>query len=96
MTDTSRETTFKLVLFIGYPVQFYQKNDKNQDKNIRALIDSGSKVNTIYSAYTTKLDLYIRKINVGTQKISRSHLDIFRIVMVDCSVKKKLERVQFF
>ena len=63
---------------------------------MRALIDSGSKVNAIHLAYATKLDLYAGKIDVGAQKIDGSHLEIFRIVIADYLVKNKLERVQFF
>ena len=61
-----------------------------------ALIDSGSEVNIIHPAYATKLGLRARKINVGAQKIDGSHLDTFRIVITDCSVKEKLERIRFF
>lgn len=32
---------------------------------MKALIDLGSKVNTTYYVYATKLDLYTRKINNG-------------------------------
>ena len=63
---------------------------------MRALIDLGSKVNAIHPAYTTKLGLCTRKIDVNVQKINESHLDIFEIVIADCSVQDKLERVQFF
>ena len=60
---------------------------------MRALIDSCSKVNAIYPAYAIKLGLHTRKIDVGAQKIDGSHLDTFRIVIADCSVKNKLGRV---
>ena len=96
MTNTSRKATLERVPCIRYPVQFRQKNDKDKDKDVRALIDFGSKVNAIYPAYTTKLGLRTKKINVGTQKIDGSHLDIFGIVIADCLVKNKLGRVRFF
>ena len=57
------------------------------------MIDSGSEVNTIYPAYATKLGFYARKIDAGAQKIDGFHLDTFGIVIADCSVKDKLERV---
>ena len=63
---------------------------------MRTLIESGNKVNVMNLAYATKLGLCTRKINVGVQKINRSYLDIFRIVIADCSVKDKLGRVRFF
>ena len=96
MTDTSREATLKRVPCIRYPVQFRQKNDEDEDKDVRAMIDSGSEVNAIHSAYGTKLDLRARKIDVGAQKIDGSHLDTFEMIIADCSVKDKLERVRFF
>ena len=61
-----------------------------------ALIDSGSKVNAIHPFYTTKLGFHARKTNIGIQKIDGSYLDIFRIVIADCLVKNKLEKIQFF
>ena len=63
---------------------------------MRALIYLNSKINIIYPAYTTKLSFYARKVDVGAQKINRSHLDNFKIVIADYLVKNKLERVQFF
>ena len=96
MTDTSRKATLELLSYIQYLVQIYQKNKKDKNKDIRALIDSGSKINAMHSAYAMKLGLRARKIDVNVQKINRSHLDIFRIVIADCSVRDKLGRVWFF
>ena len=96
MTDTSTEATLKKIPYIWHLVWVYQKNDEDKDKDIRALIDSGSKVNTMDAAYTTKLSLRAKKIDVGAPKLDRSHLDIFGIVIADCSVKDKLRRVRFF
>ena len=50
----------------------------------------------MYPAYAMKLGLHARKIDVGAQKIDGSHLDIFGIVIADCSVKNKLGSVRFF
>ena len=93
MTDTSREATLERVPCIRYPVRFRRKNDEDKDKDVRALIDSGSKVNAMHPAYATKLGLLPRKIDVGAQKIDESHLDTFGMVIAHCSVKDKLERV---
>lgn len=60
------------------------------------MIDSGSEINVIHAAYTIKLDLFIRKMDLGIQKINKSHLDSFKMVIAAYSVKDKLERVQFF
>ena len=69
------------------------KNNKDKDKDVRVLIDSGSEVNIMHPIYTTKLGLCTRKIDVGIQKIDGSYLDTFEIVVADCLVKNKLERV---
>ena len=60
---------------------------------MRALIDLGSEVNAMDPTYATKLDLRTREIDVGVQKIDRSHLDTFGMVIAHCSVKDKLGRV---
>ena len=52
----------------------------------------GSEINTIYPTYVMKLGFRARKIDVGAQKIDGFYLDIFRMVIVDCSVKNKLGR----
>ena len=96
MTDTSRKTTLKRVLCIWYLVEFRQKNDKDENKDMSALIDLGNKVNAIHSAYATKLGLRARKIDLNTKKIDGSYLDIFKIIIVDSLVKHKLGTVQFF
>lgn len=48
---------------------------------IKALINSGSKVNTITLAYAKQLGLQICQTNVGAQKIDGSFLEIFQIVI---------------
>ena len=63
---------------------------------MKALINTGSKVNTMHPAYATKLGLHVKKINVDAQKIDRSYLNTFGMVIADCSVKNKLRRVRFF
>ena len=50
----------------------------------------------MHPAYATKLSLRIRKIDVSAQKIDGSHLNIFEMVIADCSVKDKLGKVRFF
>ena len=96
MTDTSREVTLKGIPCIRYPLWFRRKNDEDKDKDVRALIDSGSKVNVMHPTYTMKLGFHARKFDVGAQKIDRSYLNTFRMVIVDFSVMDKLGRVRFF
>lgn len=60
---------------------------------MKALINLGSEVNAIHLVYATKLSLYIKKVNIGVQKINRSYISTFRIVMVDCLLKNKLGKI---
>ena len=50
----------------------------------------------MYPIYTINLGLCARKIDVGIQKIDRYHLNIFGIVIINCSVKDKLKKIRFF
>ena len=50
----------------------------------------------MHPAYATKLGLCARKIDIGAQKIDKSYLDTFRMIIADCSAKDKLGRVRFF
>lgn len=46
--------------------------------------------------YAAKLGLTIRKTDVGAQKIDRSHLETFKIVIAGFSLQDKVGKVQFF
>lgn len=81
----------KYVLCIYYLVQFQE--NLNQ---IKALFNSGSKINTVSPAYVKKLSLKIRKINVGAQKIDGSALEIFKMVIANFLVKNKVCRPRSF
>ena len=61
---------------IYYPVQF-------QEEQVRALLDSGSKINAMNPDDTRKLGLKIRRTNIVAQKIDGSALEIFGIVIAD-------------
>ena len=93
MTNTNKEATLEQVQCISYPVQFCQKNNKDKNKDVRAMIDSSNKVNEMHSVYITKLGFRARKIDFGIQKIDGCYLDTFEIVIADCLVKDKLEKV---
>lgn len=71
------------------------KSNKNQNKYLKALIDQSRKVNIMYLTYVRRLSPYTKKINIGIQKISKSNLNTFEIIIADCLVKKKLEKVRF-
>ena len=96
INDTSRKATLEWVPCIQYLVWFHRNKDKDEDRDVRALIDLSSEVNAMHPTYATKLGLRTRIIDVGVQKIDRSHLDTFEMVIANFSVKDKLGRVWFF
>ena len=61
---------------IYYPVQF-------QEEQVKVLLDSSSKINTMNLNFARKLGLKVLKTNVGVQKIDGSALKIFGMVIVD-------------
>ena len=75
--------------YIHYPVRF-------QEEQVRALLNSGSKVNAMSPAYAKRLGLKIRKTNVGAQKIDGSALETFGMVIADFQVEDKSGRPRFF
>ena len=93
MTDTGNQAIFEQVLYIQYLIQFCQKNNEDKEKDITALIDLVSKINIIYFVYITKLGFCARKVNISAQKINKSYLNIFRMVIVDYLIKHKLKKI---
>ena len=95
MTETSKDA-HKMILdrvpCIHYPMQFR----KNKGATIQALIDSGSKVNTMTPAYAKKPSLQVRKTNVRAQKIDGSLLRTFGMVIAGFQVEDKLGRARSF
>ena len=91
VTETSKEDNIALqkVLCVYYPIRF-------KKKEVQALINLGSEVNTMTPAYTAKLGLKVQKTNIGAQKIDSSTLDTFKIVLADFQVENKLSRSLFF
>ena len=65
-------------------------------KEVQALIDSGSEVNVMIPAYTSKLDLQVHRIDIRAQKIDGSTFEIFGIVLARFQMEDKLEKIQFF
>ena len=74
---------------IYYPVRF-------QEEQVKALFDSGNKVNTINLDYVWNLGLKIQKTNVGAQKIDGSALEIFRIVIANFQLEDKASKPRLF
>ncbi len=89
-TDKKTKEEEEQVSYIWYPVTF-----KDQDLT-EALLDSGSEVNTMSQAFAQQLDLKIRKINVGAQKIDGTTLETYGMVVSIFSVSDKDGRERFF
>ena len=90
VTDTSGKEVTK-VTCIHYSIWFWE----NQEQ-VRALLDSGSKINTMISAFVRKLRLYIQKTNVKAQKIDGSALKTFEMVIADFHIEDNIDRSRFF
>ena len=88
VTGSDEEVVVR-VPYIHYPVQF-------QEEQVRALLDSGSKVNAMNPDYARKLGLKIRRTNIGAQKIDGSALETFGMVIADFQVEDKASRPRFF
>ena len=57
------------------------QSQKDKNKDILALLDSGSKVNMMTPAYIAQLGLKAQSTNVNAQKIDRSSLKTYGIVI---------------
>lgn len=68
----------KKVLFIYHLLRFQKDLHKT-----KALIDLNKEINTITSAYAVKLNLKIRKTNIGAQIIDSFIFNIFKIVLAN-------------
>lgn len=83
MIENSKKVVSKKVLYI-YNLVWFKKN------KVQALINLNNKVNIISLIYAINLSLKIRFINVGTQKIGSSIIEIFEIVLTSIKVEDKL------
>ena len=94
VTDSGEEIA--RVPCIYYPVWFQEDQGQEGQEQVRALLDSGSKVNAMSPAYAKRLGLKTRKTNVGAQKIDGSTIKTFGMVIADFQVEKKGGRPRFF
>ena len=85
------EEALKYVPYVHCPVQFRKDSSKT-----KALINSGSEINVMSPAYIKKLGLWIRKTDVGAQKIDGSCLNTFRMVIAGFQIQNKLGKARFF
>ena len=96
VTGTSTEAlkirALDKVPYIYYLVQFR----KDKGKDVLALLDSGSKVNAITLAYMAYLGLKVKVTNVGMQKIDRSSLATYGIIIGAFQIINKLGYSWFF
>ena len=79
------------VSYIYYPVRFQE-----DQRQVRALLNSGSKVNAMSPAYAKKLGFKTQKTNVRAQKIDNSALETFRMVITNFQEENKGGRPRFF
>lgn len=93
MTEASRkdEVVLKKVLCIHYPLRFCKNIAE-----VKAFLDSNSKVNTIKLVYIAKIGLNICFTNIEARKINSSTLDTFRKVLASLWVEDKLDHAQYF
>ena len=79
MSMTSpRKKALECVPCIHYIVQF-----KRDTIEVQALIDLRSEVNAMAPTYAKKLCLWLQKTNIGVQKINRSTLETYDMVIAD-------------
>ena len=92
MTASPEAKTLQRVPCIHYPVQY----QGGQAGEIRALIDSDSKVNAMNPAFAAKLGLSIRPTGIGAQKIDGSALRTYGMAIAGFSIQDKSGRARFF
>ena len=78
--------------YICYLVQFC----KDKSKDVLALLDSESEVNAITPDYAANLGFIVKVTNVCTQKIDRSSLATYSMIIATFQVVDKLGRSWFF
>lgn len=79
MTRTSKENNMMLArILCNYYLLHFCKDKKNK---VQALINFGSRINTITLAYASKLGFKIRYVNVRVYKIDNFIFKIFKMVL---------------
>lgn len=79
-----KDQQLECVLCIQYPVKFKKSSTK-----IQVLIDPGSKINAMTPVYVAILKLRVCLTNVGAQKIDRSTLLIYYMVLANFQAEDK-------
>ena len=93
VTRASKEDDVVLerVLYIYYLLHFWKNTVE-----AKTLINSSNKVNIMIPAYASKLDLRGCHTNIGVQKINRSTLEIFEMVLTSFQIEDKFGKAWFF
>ncbi len=89
-TSVQASKTLQLMPCIWYLIRF------QEGQTIKALINSGRKVNAITLAYVMKLGLTTQQTNIGAQKIAGSPLETHSMALARLSLQDSLGRVWFF
>ena len=92
MTASPEANTLQHVPCIHYPFQF----QGDQAGEVRALIDSGSKVNAMTPAFAARLGVSVRSTSIGAQKIDGSALKTYGIAIAGFSIQDKSGKARFF
>ena len=79
----------KRILYIYYPIQF-------KKMEVQALINLGSKFNTMTLVYASKLGFRAQHTNVEVWNIDGSTLETFGMVLTSFQVEDKLGKARFF
>ena len=75
-------------------IQYLMKFKKDYTE-VQALVNSSTKINAMTLAYTAKLELHVYPTDNGTQKIDRSILLTYGIVLANFQMKNKYEKTHF-
>ena len=87
-TKASKVKVLDRIYCICYPAQIRKDNGKD----VLALLNSRSKINAMTLPYAAHLGLKVRVTNVGAQKIDRSSLAIYGMVIAGFQVVDKFGR----
>ena len=96
MPVTESDEEVVRVSCIYYPVQFQENQGQGSQKQVKALLNSGSMVNVISPIHVEKLGLKTWNTIVGALKIDGSALETFGMMIADFQVEDKSGRPRFF
>ena len=89
VTEASVDDT----LLARLPCIYYLVQCQKDGSQVQALLNSGSEVNAMNLAYALRLGLRVHRTDIGAQKIDRSTLETFGMVLASFQVEDKLGRI---